>query len=183
MIEALCYVTESGREPVTEWLQPLKDKRAQAKSEPVGDEVLELREHLGAMPGAFRPARADRRDPAVRRKHENPVVGHQDGRAVLGRLKTKAPTANSTSAICGQVKFPQGAIGAERLLLGMRRSGKAVGGLIESMALAAELDQNTAVARVIEDDRGERRIAGRQRRPNLFSRTKALERGRLTIWC
>src|SRR4030042_2686548 len=52
-----------GREPVTEWLQSLKDKRAQAKirvrlkrleagmfgdCEPVGDGVLELREHLGA---------------------------------------------------------------------------------------------------------------------------------------
>ena len=63
MIEVFRYVTESGREPVTEWLQSLHDKRAQAKirvrlkrleagmfgdCEPVGDGVLELREHLGA---------------------------------------------------------------------------------------------------------------------------------------
>ncbi|MBV6475382.1 MAG: hypothetical protein MOGDAGHF_00901 [Rhodocyclaceae bacterium] len=63
MIEIFRYVTESGREPVTEWLQSLKDKQAQAKirvrlkrleagmfgdCEPVGDGVLELREHLGA---------------------------------------------------------------------------------------------------------------------------------------
>ena len=63
MIEVFPYVTESGREPVTEWLQSLQDKRAQAKirvrlkrleagmfgdCEPVGDGVLELREHLGA---------------------------------------------------------------------------------------------------------------------------------------
>jgi putative addiction module killer protein len=63
MIEVFRYVTESGREPVTEWLQSLQDKRAQAKirvrlkrleagmfgdSEAVGDGVLELREHLGA---------------------------------------------------------------------------------------------------------------------------------------
>ena len=63
MIEVFRYVTESGREPVTEWLQSLQDKRAQAKNrvrlnrreagmfgdcEPVGDGVLELREHLGA---------------------------------------------------------------------------------------------------------------------------------------
>jgi len=63
MIEIFRYVTESGREPVTEWLQSLQDKRAQAKirvrlkrleagmfgdCEAVGDGVLELREHLGA---------------------------------------------------------------------------------------------------------------------------------------
>lgn len=63
MIEIFRYVTESGREPVTEWVQSLKDKQAQAKirvrlkrleagmfgdCEPVGDGVLELREHLGA---------------------------------------------------------------------------------------------------------------------------------------
>lgn len=63
MIEVFRYVTESGREPVTEWLQSLQDQRAQAKirvrlkrleagmfgdCEPVGDGVLELREHLGA---------------------------------------------------------------------------------------------------------------------------------------
>lgn len=63
MIEVFRYVTESGREPVTEWLQSLQDRRAQAKirvrlkrleagmfgdCEAVGDGVLELREHLGA---------------------------------------------------------------------------------------------------------------------------------------
>jgi putative component of toxin-antitoxin plasmid stabilization module len=30
MIEVFRYVTESGREPVTEWHQSLKDKQAQA---------------------------------------------------------------------------------------------------------------------------------------------------------
>lgn len=63
MIELVRYVTGDGREPVTEWLQSLRDKQAQAKvrvrlrrlevgafgdCEPVGDGVLELREHLGA---------------------------------------------------------------------------------------------------------------------------------------
>ena len=57
------YQTEGGREPVTEWLRTLRDKKAQAKllvrikrleagmfgdCEPVGDGVMELREHLGA---------------------------------------------------------------------------------------------------------------------------------------
>lgn len=31
MIEVFRYVAESWREPVTEWLQSLQDKRAQAK--------------------------------------------------------------------------------------------------------------------------------------------------------
>lgn len=63
MMEVFRYVASDGREPVTEWLQSLRDKRAQAKvrvrlkrlgagafgdCEPVGDGVLELREHLGA---------------------------------------------------------------------------------------------------------------------------------------
>ena len=63
MIEVYRYQTADGKEPLTEWLQLLKDKRAQAKvrirlmrlvagmfgdCEPVGDGVLELREHLGA---------------------------------------------------------------------------------------------------------------------------------------
>ncbi len=63
MIEVFRYQTASGQEPVTEWLQSLRDKQAQAKvrmrlkrieagnfgdCEPVGDGVLELREHLGA---------------------------------------------------------------------------------------------------------------------------------------
>lgn len=63
MIEVLRYQTDDGREPLTEWLQSLRDKQAQAKvrirlkrleagifgdSESVGDGVVELREHLGA---------------------------------------------------------------------------------------------------------------------------------------
>ncbi|MDP1653394.1 MAG: type II toxin-antitoxin system RelE/ParE family toxin [Rhodocyclaceae bacterium] len=63
MIEVFRYQTASGQEPVTDWLQSLRDKQAQAKvrirlkrieagnfgdCEPVGDGVLELREHLGA---------------------------------------------------------------------------------------------------------------------------------------
>ena len=63
MIEVFRYQTASGTEPLTEWLQSLRDKQAQAKvrirlkrleaglfgdCEPVGDGVLELREHLGA---------------------------------------------------------------------------------------------------------------------------------------
>jgi putative addiction module killer protein len=63
MIEVFRYRTASGGEPVTGWLQSLRDKQAQAKvrirlkrleagmfgdCEPVGDGVLELREHLGA---------------------------------------------------------------------------------------------------------------------------------------
>lgn len=63
MIEVFRYQTADGQEPVTEWLQSLRDKQAQAKvlirlkrieagnfgdCESVGDGVLELREHLGA---------------------------------------------------------------------------------------------------------------------------------------
>ncbi|MBI5751685.1 MAG: type II toxin-antitoxin system RelE/ParE family toxin [Hydrogenophilales bacterium] len=63
MIEVFRYQANDGTEPVTEWLQSLRDKQAQAKirirlkrleagifgdCEPVGDGVLELREHLGA---------------------------------------------------------------------------------------------------------------------------------------
>ncbi|OGC77577.1 MAG: addiction module killer protein [candidate division Zixibacteria bacterium RBG_16_50_21] len=63
MIEVFRYQTEEGKEPLTEWLQSLRDKQGQAKirvrlkrleagnfgdCNPVGDGVLELREHLGA---------------------------------------------------------------------------------------------------------------------------------------
>ena len=63
MIEVFRYQAASGQEPVTEWLQSLRDKQAQARvrirlkrleagnfgdCEPVGDGVLELRVHLGA---------------------------------------------------------------------------------------------------------------------------------------
>lgn len=63
MIEVFRYQTADGKEPLTVWLQSLRDKQAQAKvrirlkrleagifgdCEPVGDGVLELREHLGA---------------------------------------------------------------------------------------------------------------------------------------
>lgn len=63
MIEVFRYQSDDGAEPVTDWLQALRDKQAQAKirirlkrleagifgdCEPVGDGVLELREHLGA---------------------------------------------------------------------------------------------------------------------------------------
>lgn len=63
MIEVFRYQADDGTEPVTDWLNSLQDKQAQAKlrvrlkrleagnfgdSEPVGDGVLELREHLGA---------------------------------------------------------------------------------------------------------------------------------------
>ncbi|MCP5278603.1 MAG: type II toxin-antitoxin system RelE/ParE family toxin [Thiobacillus sp.] len=57
------YQTEDGKEPMTDWLLSLREKQAQAKirlrlkrleagifgdSEPVGEGVLELKEHLGA---------------------------------------------------------------------------------------------------------------------------------------
>ena len=63
MLEVFRYQTESGVEPLTEWLQSMRDKRAQAKVRvrlkrleagnfgdcyPVGEGVHELREHLGA---------------------------------------------------------------------------------------------------------------------------------------
>jgi putative addiction module killer protein len=63
MIEVFRYQTVDGQEPVTDWLQSLRDKQAQAKvrirlmrleagnfgdCEQVGEGVLELREHLGA---------------------------------------------------------------------------------------------------------------------------------------
>lgn len=62
MIEVFRYRTAAGMEPVTDWLNGLDDKRAQAKvririkrveagsfgdAEPVGEGVFELREHLG----------------------------------------------------------------------------------------------------------------------------------------
>jgi len=63
MFEVFRYQAADGSEPVTDWLRSLRDKQAQAKirvrlkrlepgifgdCEPVGDGVLELREHLGA---------------------------------------------------------------------------------------------------------------------------------------
>ena len=63
MIEVFRYQTANGNEPLTDWLQSLPDKRAQAKirirlkrletgnfgdCDPVGEGVQELREHLGA---------------------------------------------------------------------------------------------------------------------------------------
>ncbi len=63
MIEVFRYQTASGEEPVTDWLHSLRDRQAQAKvrirlkrleagifgdCEPVGEGVMELREHLGA---------------------------------------------------------------------------------------------------------------------------------------
>ena len=63
MVEVFRYQTESGKEPLTDWLQSMRDKRTQAKIRvrikrleagnfgdcwPVGDGVNELREHLGA---------------------------------------------------------------------------------------------------------------------------------------
>lgn len=63
MIEVFRYQTENGEEPLTDWLHSLRDKQAQAKvrirlkrleagifgdCEPVGEGVMELREHLGA---------------------------------------------------------------------------------------------------------------------------------------
>ena len=59
----LRYQTEDGRQPFTEWLESIEDKATQARlrvrlrrleaglfgdCEPIGDGVLELREHLGA---------------------------------------------------------------------------------------------------------------------------------------
>lgn len=63
MIEVFRYQSADGGEPVTRWLKSLRDKQAQAKvrirlkrleagifgdCKPVGEGVLELREHLGA---------------------------------------------------------------------------------------------------------------------------------------
>jgi len=63
MIEVFRYRSANGVEPVTDWLQSLRDKRAAAKvlvrikrleagmfgdCAPVGEGVLELREHSGA---------------------------------------------------------------------------------------------------------------------------------------
>ena len=63
MFDLLRYQTEDGRQPFTEWLESIQDKATQARvrvrlrrleaglfgdCEPVGDGVLELREHLGA---------------------------------------------------------------------------------------------------------------------------------------
>ena len=63
MIELLRYQTEDETEPVTEWLNGLRDKQAQAKlrirlrrleagnfgdCDAVGEGVFELREHVGA---------------------------------------------------------------------------------------------------------------------------------------
>jgi putative addiction module killer protein len=63
MIEIFRYQTALGKEPLTDWLGSLRDKQAQAKirirlkrleagnfgdCDPVGEGVMELREHLGA---------------------------------------------------------------------------------------------------------------------------------------
>ena len=71
MIEVFRYQTKDGNEPLTEWLQSLLDKQAQAKirvrlkrleagnfgdCDPVGDGVQELREHLGGGSKKSQPA-------------------------------------------------------------------------------------------------------------------------------
>jgi putative addiction module killer protein len=63
VIELFRYQREDGREPVTEWLESIRDKTAQARirvrlrhlqagnfgdCQPVGNGVLELRVHVGA---------------------------------------------------------------------------------------------------------------------------------------
>lgn len=63
MIEVFRYRTADGEEPLTDWLSSLRDMQAQAKArirlkrleagnfgdcEPVGEGIMELREHLGA---------------------------------------------------------------------------------------------------------------------------------------
>jgi len=63
MFEVLRYQTEGGRVPFSDWLASIQDKAIEAKirvrlrrleaglfgdCEPVGDGVLELREHVGA---------------------------------------------------------------------------------------------------------------------------------------
>ena len=63
MFEVLRYRTDDGRQPFTDWLESIRDKTTQAKlrirlrrlevgsfgdCQPVGDGVLELREHLGS---------------------------------------------------------------------------------------------------------------------------------------
>ena len=63
MFEVLRYQTDVGRQPFTEWLESIQDKTTQARlrvrlrrleaglfgdCEPVGDGVLELREHHGS---------------------------------------------------------------------------------------------------------------------------------------
>ena len=63
MVTVFRYQAESGKEPLSDWLQSLRDKQAQAKIRvrirrlesgnfgdcyPVGEGVHELREHLGA---------------------------------------------------------------------------------------------------------------------------------------
>ena len=63
MVEVLRYQAEDAAEPVTEWLNNLRDKQAQARlrvrlrrleagnfgdCDPVGEGVFELREHVGA---------------------------------------------------------------------------------------------------------------------------------------
>ena len=63
MIEVFRYQIEDGKEPLTDWLQSLQDKQAQAKIRvrlkrleagnfgdcyPVGEGVQELRKHLDA---------------------------------------------------------------------------------------------------------------------------------------
>lgn len=63
MIDVLRYQADDATEPVTEWLNNLRDKQAQARlrvrlrrleagnfgdCDPVGEGVFELREHVGA---------------------------------------------------------------------------------------------------------------------------------------
>jgi len=63
VLEVLRYQREDGTVPITDWLRSLRDRRAEAKvrirvrrleagifgdCKPVGDGVLELREHIGA---------------------------------------------------------------------------------------------------------------------------------------
>ena len=63
MVDVLRYQAEDATEPITEWLNNLRDRQAQARlrvrlrrlevenfgdCDPVGEGVFELREHIGA---------------------------------------------------------------------------------------------------------------------------------------
>ena len=100
MIEVFRYQMVNGHEPVTEWLRSLRDKRAQAKirirlkrieagnfgdCEPVGDGILELREHLGAgYRGLFGAAWPVDCHSSVWRIEKDTIDGYQDGQGLLG---------------------------------------------------------------------------------------------------
>ena len=115
MIDLFRYQSGDGREPFTEWLNALRDRVAQARIrvrlrqvqagnfgdvQPVGAGVSELRIHVGAgYRVILRPARENRRHPALRRRPVQPDRRYPTRPGALVGMETEAIMTHLKGAI------------------------------------------------------------------------------------